>query len=123
MNIQNLENFKNLSNEGKRDVIQNLLVIENSQYNFPNLMTEYSEEIAINFSGEKKRVVNATPDKERLENEISIHDILFEYNPNNENNVKFRNIENQSSNETNKNRFNDDSSVFDLNIAFDDFIT
>lgn len=122
MNIQNLANFKNLSRSDKMDVLGNLRVAEDKQYNqYSNtdFMSEYSDEIAINFSGNKRRIVSATPDRTKVVSELSIMDILNEYNPDSEFNVELTNFDNRSSNRTNEN----DMSAFNLNIAFDDFVT
>jgi len=122
VNIQNLANFKNLSRSDKMDVLGNLRVAEDKQYNqYSNtdFMSEYSDEIAINFSGNKRRIVSATPDRTKVVSELSIMDILNEYNPDSEFNVELTNFDNRSSNRTNEN----DMSAFNLNIAFDDFVT
>jgi len=122
VNIQKLANFKSLSRSDKMDVLGNLRVAEDKQYNqYSNtdFMSEYSDEIAINFSGNKRRIVSATPDRTKVVSELSIMDILNEYNPDSEFNVELTNFDNRSSNRTNEN----DMSAFNLNIAFDDFVT
>lgn len=123
MNIQNLGNFKNLSSDGKRDVLQNLLMLENSQYNENgynsiDYTSEFAEEFAINYQGDKKRIVNTTFDKKDVPHQVSINDILYEYNPNSQGNLTSK-----TNNSNNNFIMNENMDAFSLNVAMDDFVT
>lgn len=123
MNIQNLGNFKSLSSDGKRDVLQNLLMLENSQYNENgyngiDYTSEFAEEFAINYQGDKKRIVNTAFDKKDVPNQISINDILYEYNPNSQ-----KNLTSKTNNLNNNFIMNENMDAFSLNVAMDDFVT
>ncbi|QUH26121.1 hypothetical protein [Serpentinicella alkaliphila] len=123
MNIQNLGNFKSLSSDGKRDVLQNLLMLENSQYNENgyngiDYTSEFAEEFAINYQGDKKRIVNTAFDKKDIPNQVSINDILYEYNPNSQGNLTSK-----TNNSNNNFIMNENMDAFSLNVAMDDFVT
>ena len=123
MNIQNLGNFKSLSSDGKRDVLQNLLMLENSQYNENgynsiDYTSEFAEEFAINYQGDKKRIVNTTFDKKDVPHQVSINDILYEYNPNSQGNLTSK-----TNNSNNNFIMNENMDAFSLNVAMDDFVT
>lgn len=128
MNIQNLEHFKTLSANEKKEVLKSLKRMENMQED-NSFMTEFSEELLPNHSNAKQNS-NVNMENKKMEkakdikNEVAIKDILLEYNP--EFNAEFSSFDNDQTLDM-RDDFTDLGNIEAYknleNIVYDDFMT